>query len=567
MRLILGDGYTEALRKILKQVPESSDFVMYWWEKSASLIHSNSIKRFGLITTNSLTQTFNRIVIEKHFHIQPKLSLIFAIPDHPWVNEGAAVRIAMTVVESGDSEGILLNVENESEIELGISKINFSGQRGKIQSDLSAGANLANSFSLRANERLSNQGVTPLGTGFRLSQCELSALGFTKKNMPSVVKSYIIGKDLVQGFEEKFIIDFFGLSLELAQKRFPSLFQIVLEKVKPEREQKKRKSYRDNWWIFAEPRSTLRPAIESVKRYIGTCRTAKHRVFLFIESAILPDAKIIAIGLDDAYCLGILSSQIHVIWAIKTGSWLGVGNDSNYNHSDCFGKFPFPDPTPDQKQKIRDLGERLDAHRKNVQAAHPDITITGMYNLLEKLRNGEQFTDKDRDYNDRALVSTLKQIHDELDLAVLDAYGWAHDITDEQILENLVTLNAQRAEEERNGLIRWLRPEYQAPDQIAVQTELVGIRTPEEPIIEPVEQQKWPTQPKAQLAAIRDLLRTTSGDWTTKQIAAQFKGRITQTKLDTITENLERLEWFGLVIPQKIDGIMYWRFADSANVA
>ncbi len=88
-----------------------------------------------------------------------------------------------------------------------------------------------------------------------------------------------------------------------------------------------------------------------------------------------------------------------------------------------------------------------------------------MYNLLEKLRAGEPFTDKDRDYNNKALVSTLQQIHDDLDRAVLDAYGWPHDITDEQILENLVALNAERAEEERNGLIRWLRPDYQNPGQ------------------------------------------------------------------------------------------------------
>jgi hypothetical protein len=217
---------------------------------------------------------------------------------------------------------------------------------------------------------------------------------------------------------------------------------------------------------------------------------------------------------------------------------------------------------------MRDLGERLDAHRKKVQADHPDITITGMYNLLEKLRAGEAFTDSDRDYNNRALVSTLKQIHNDLDAAVLDAYGWPHDITDEQILENLVTLNAQRAEEERNGLIRWLRPEYQAPDEVQpTQPTLEGIIAPEEPVVEPVEQQKWPSQPKAQLAAIRDLLRTTPGDWTAKQIAAQFKGRTTQNKLDAITENLERLEWFGLVIPEHRDGLTYWHYAESTKVA
>ena len=178
-----------------------------------------------------------------------------------------------------------------------------------------------------------------------------------------------------------------------------------------------------------------------------------------------------------------------------------------------------------------------------------------MYNLLEKLRAGEPFTDADRDYNNKALVSTLKQIHDELDLAVLDAYGWPQTITDEQILENLVALNAERAEEERNGLIRWLRPDYQNPGQapneiVETQPTLEGIITQEEPIIEPVEQQKWPAKPKDQLAAIRDLLRTTPGEWTAKQIAAQFKGSITKKKLDAITENLERLEWFGLVISE-----------------
>lgn len=103
---------------------------------------------------------------------------------------------------------------------------------------------------------------------------------------------------------------------------------------------------------------------------------------------------------------------------------------------------------------------RLDAHRKRVQAQHPEVTITRMYNLLEKLRKGEAFSESDRTYNDKALVSTLKQIHDELDIAVFEAYGWQPTLSDEEILERLVKLNGDRAEEERNGLIRWLRPEY-----------------------------------------------------------------------------------------------------------
>jgi hypothetical protein len=222
----------------------------------------------------------------------------------------------------------------------------------------------------------------------------------------------------------------------------------------------------------------------------------------------------------------------------------------------------------EQKQEIRELGERLDTHRKQVQATHPDITITGMYNLLEKLRAGTPFTDADREYNNKALVSTLKQIHDELDTAVLDAYGWPHTITHEQILENLVALNAERAAEERNGHIRWLRPEYQAPQQTQpLQPTLEGIVAEEDAIVEPVEQHKWPTLPKEQLAAIRDLLHTSRSEWTVPKIAEQFTGKNTKKKLDAVAENLERLEWFGLAIAHQDGGITYWHFVESTKTA
>jgi hypothetical protein len=70
---------------------------------------------------------------------------------------------------------------------------------------------------------------------------------------------------------------------------------------------------------------------------------------------------------------------------------------------------------------------------------------------------------------------------------------------------------------------------------------------------------------KAQLDAIRDLLRTPPGNWTAKQIAAQFKGRTTQKKLDEIAENLERLEWFGRVILAHRDDLAPWHYTDAAK--
>lgn len=191
-----------------------------------------------------------------------------------------------------------------------------------------------------------------------------------------------------------------------------------------------------------------------------------------------------------------------------------------------------------------------------------------MYNLLEKLRKGEAFTDKDREYNDKALVSTLKQIHDELDYAVLEAYGWqdlANDKTKEEneeiILDRLVTLNAQRAEEERNGHIRWLRPEYQAPEEVRTQTLIEGVTPPEKIAIAPAEVKTFPKQPKDQLAIIRDLLHTSSTEWTTEAIAVQFKnGKKCKA---AISENLERLEWFGIINCRNDGTIKYWQNLES----
>ncbi|HEY8710353.1 MAG TPA: DNA methyltransferase, partial [Burkholderiaceae bacterium] len=65
VRRALGDGYADALRATWSDVPESADFVMHWWHAAAQLVACGSARRFGLITTNSLPQTFNRRVVER----------------------------------------------------------------------------------------------------------------------------------------------------------------------------------------------------------------------------------------------------------------------------------------------------------------------------------------------------------------------------------------------------------------------------------------------------------------------------------------------------------------------
>ena len=98
-------------------------------------------------------------------------------------------------------------------------------------------------------------------------------------------------------------------------------------------------------------------------------------------------------ALTDAVFLGVLSSRFHVLWSLRAGGWLGIGNDSRYLKSLVFDTFPFPAPPDALKARIRAVAEELDALRKQRQVEHPDLTLTQIYNVLEKLRRGEALDD------------------------------------------------------------------------------------------------------------------------------------------------------------------------------
>jgi hypothetical protein len=551
MREALGDGYTEALRQSYPHVPDSADLVMFWWDKAAELLRAGQVLRFGFITTNSLRQTFNRRVLQHHLGAKPPLSLAFAIPDHPWVDsaDGAAVRIAMTVGVPGEQPGLLkkLTAERPTAGE-DAAEVAFADTRGKIFADLTIGADVAGAVVLRANENIGNRGVQLIGTGFMVEKNHLSKLGLGRiHGVESYLKPYKNGRDIMQVSRDFWVIDLFGLSIVDVQIRFPEIYQWIFEKVKPERDQNRRESYRKKWWIFGEPVVTTRNSLKGLKRYIVTCRTARHRVFLFLDAHVVPDAKLITIGLEDAFFLGVLSSRFHVLWATAAGGWLGVGNDSNYNHSDCFNKFPFPNPTEPQKSRIRDLGERLDAHRKRQQAQHPQLTLTELYNVLEKERAGEPLNDKERRTHEQGLIGLLRQLHEELDAAVAEAYGWPADLPEAEILERLVQLNAQRAAEEAAGHIHWLRPEYQAPGaaHAGIQGKLLADEPEAAPVPGAAGPRPWPAALPAQAAALRDLLATLEQPAAVTALAAAFAGKATPKRQADIQRLLETMAALG----------------------
>ena len=465
MRENLGVGYTEALRGTYPAIPETSDFVVFWWYKAAELVRAGMAKRFGLITTNSLSQTFNRRVVQEQMDAAPPLCIAFAIPDHPWVDsaEGAAVRIAMTVATSGAHLGELASVISEQPQDDGSGLVTLGSKRGKIQADLTVGAEVSRATKLKANEGICFQGMNLVGEGFRVTPEAVKALGLDPEAPPPVIRRYQKGRELVQGGESGLVIDCFGLTEDQLRDRHPRVYQHLLTHVKPERDQNNRASRRKNWWLFGEPVGKLRSALAGLRRYIATLETSKFKPFVFIEGPVIPDHKLYAIASDDALVLGILNSRVHNVWALSAGGYLGVGNDPTWTNTTTFLPFPFPVCGEQATSLVRDIAERLDAHRKRVQAERPEVTLTGLYNVLEKLRSGGALSEKERLIHDAGLVSVLRQLHDDLDAAVFAAYGWPVSLTDAEILDRLVALNGERAKDEASGLVRWLRPAYQNP--------------------------------------------------------------------------------------------------------
>ncbi|WP_230426514.1 class I SAM-dependent DNA methyltransferase [Paragemmobacter aquarius] len=531
MRDALGDGYAEALWAAYPRMPQSADFVMFWWDKAALAARGwkpasdrpNGTRRFGFITTNSLRQPFNRKVLEPHLG-DPKtpLSLVFAIPDHPWADasDAAAVRIAMTVAEAGHAHGRVFSLlqELKAATDAEGTPVTFSIEKGKILSDLRIGADVASSFSLRANAQLSSQGVKLHGQGFLVSRNR--ALTFAQDRAQStIVRPFLGGKDLAQTSRGLFVIDAFGFDEGELTREHPDVFQWLKDSVYPERTVNNRETYRRNWWIFGEPRKEIRKALAGLDRYLVTGRTAKHRIVQFVPKETVAESEVVILAIADPALLAALSSQIHFLWSNVTGTVLGP--TPRYNNSTCFEKFPFPDPTEAQKTRLRSLGEQLDAHRKAQQAAHPKLTLTAMYNVLEKLRAGQRIEGKDKETYDQGLIGILRDLHDQIDAAVAEAYGWPADLSDDEILHRLVDLNRQRAAEEARGLVRWLRPDYQNPaGHAAVAT---GEQTAMD--IGPTDstaKAPWPKYLPEQIAAVRAAL-SDLGTATPEQVARQFQ--------------------------------------------
>jgi hypothetical protein len=464
LRTELGDEYTKAIFDTYgDRLPATSDFCCYWFEKARELIAEGKCKRAGLLATTGSKQISSRRAFEK---IKESGKIFFAISDRDWFDAGVAIRICMVGFGNSDTP------DSPSLDGVAVSDIN---------ADLGSGVDTTGKAYLTANRKLCFMGTTKVGD-FDISQAVavemLRAVNPHGKPNSDVLRPFRNGSDLVQEDSRRWIVDFgVGTPVESAAL-YETPFKYVVEHVKPEREKNNRKTRAQNWWLLGETLPAFRKAIDKLPRYIGTARVSKHRIFVWQDSPVLPDSKVIAIAFADDFQFGVLQSQFHVKWTSATQGLHG-GERPTYNPTECFETFPFPRPTPAQQtaiaaaaKELNELRERwLNPHEwtetrtlefpgsvSGPWARYIDASTmnreTGLgtvrYPCLEPKDAECAAKLKKRTltnlYNERP--AWLDLAHKKLDTTVAAAYGWPADLTDEQILEKLLALNLERAAEE-----------------------------------------------------------------------------------------------------------------------
>ena len=417
MRKELGDKLVDAIYVVYGDLlPNGSDLCCYWFEKARGLIADKKAKRAGLLATQGIRGGANRKVLQR---IKESGDIFLAWSDQPWVLEGAAVHTS------------IVGFDNGSETLRELNGVHIAS----INANLTAGVDLTRVHRLAENLGMGFQGnikAGPFDIPNSLAQDMLARPNPHNKSNSDVIKPWVNARDITDRSREMYIIDFGNMSFEQAVM-YEAPFEYVNEHVRPLREENRDKRMRTYWWLLGRNRGEFQAAINSLSRFMVTPRVAKHRIFAWVGIRTSPDNAVVAIARDDDYTFGTLHSCIHETWALNTGTQLREKESGfRYSHTETFETFPFPQPTDEQREAIADAARKLDELRQGW------LNPTGLTASQLKQRTLTNL------YNARP--TWLKNLHEQLDHAVADSYGWPHDLPTSEILERLLALNLQRAE-------------------------------------------------------------------------------------------------------------------------
>jgi hypothetical protein len=340
MRGQMGDQRVTDLRKLYEgRVPGGADLVTYWFEKARQQIAAKQTGRAGLLATNSIRMVGNRPVLAR---IKETGDIFMAWSDNPWTLDGAAVRISIVAFDDGLES---IRVLDGQQVET-------------IHADLTSHSNVAGALPLKENAGLCFLGIMK-GGPFDITADEARKMLSRPVNPngrpnSDVVKRRLGGQDITGRDRGGWIIDFVEMpENEAALYEMP--FEYIKAKVKPKRDENRDSLMNKKWWLHGRSRPALRSAMKPLHRLIVTPEVAKHRLFVWMDTTIVPDHTCHVIARQDDYTFGLVHSQLHEVWSLSQGAWMGVGNDPRYSSARTFDTFPFPWPPGTEPTKPKTL--------------------------------------------------------------------------------------------------------------------------------------------------------------------------------------------------------------------
>ena len=453
----LGEDYVSRMSSIYTgRVSGAADLVCYWFEKAGRQIALGKARRAGLVATNSIRGGANRKALQVATAVRP---IFEAWSDEPWVVDGAAVRVSLICFARGDDPcagGARLNGEFADEVYADLT----ARQAG-------VGVDLTTVRRLQENVKVAFRGDEK-GGSFDVSGDQARdwlRLPANPNSRPNadVLTPWVNGMDLTRRPAGRWIIDFGWTMSEgdaaLYEEPFRWVRDRVYQKFMDKLRGQRSKPRRRHWWRHARPYPEMRRALDTVPRYIGTPRVAKYRLFVWLDARVCPDSATIAIARDDDTTFGILHSRFHELWSLRLCTWIGKGNHPRYTPSTTFETFPFPSglspdlPVSDYADDPRAATIGV-AARRLVKLRDRWLNPPEWVNWVDEPVPGYPKRPVPRDEGaSRALKKRtltnlynarpqwLADAHAALDAAVAAAYGWPADISDVDVLRELLALN------------------------------------------------------------------------------------------------------------------------------
>lgn len=422
---ILGVDYNNWIKSVWQE-KGSSDLVGFFFRRVFDIIRINGFQ--SLITTNTICQGDTReVALDVILNSGGKI--IFVIKSMKWPGL-AAVEVSLVSITKGEwNKQYVLNGKKVEH----------------ISSHFEDVVEIGTPHQLIKNSNKSFKGVYVFGPGFILTKEEAIQLKNKDEKNKEIIFPYLIGEDFNGSPEQtaqRDVINFFDWPEEKARK-YIDCFKIVEEKVKPQREEFLKTSnqiHEYSYWKYWDKRPFLTNAISGLNRVLVSCTVSKHLSLAFTASNQVFDIAVNIIAFEEFSKFGVLQSNIHSVWAWKYGSTMKT--DLRYTPSSCIETFTFPqNVTTEKDQRLETISEAYHEHRRQLMLSM-QLGLTKTYNLFHSNAiTAQSVDDKDKQVAslqkhlekmtntisfDEAIQGILKlrELHVQMDEAVLDAYGW-----------------------------------------------------------------------------------------------------------------------------------------------